>query len=56
MNTETEQMNSSVLENNEVKSVLCREDIVTEYNQRDLFQSIAPLVQNGLYLVPKFID
>jgi aspartyl-tRNA(Asn)/glutamyl-tRNA(Gln) amidotransferase subunit C len=33
-----------------------REDIVTEINQRDLFQSIAPEVQAGLYLVPKVIE
>jgi aspartyl-tRNA(Asn)/glutamyl-tRNA(Gln) amidotransferase subunit C len=33
-----------------------REDIVTEANQRELFQSIAPAVENGLYLVPKVIE
>lgn len=33
-----------------------REDIVTETNQRGLFQSIAPAVENGLYLVPKVIE
>jgi aspartyl-tRNA(Asn)/glutamyl-tRNA(Gln) amidotransferase subunit C len=33
-----------------------REDIVTETNQRELFQSIAPAVENGLYLVPKVIE
>jgi aspartyl-tRNA(Asn)/glutamyl-tRNA(Gln) amidotransferase subunit C len=33
-----------------------REDIVTESNQRELFQSIAPAVENGLYLVPKVIE
>lgn len=33
-----------------------REDIVTETNQRKLFQSIAPAVENGLYLVPKVIE
>ncbi|MEO8418737.1 MAG: Asp-tRNA(Asn)/Glu-tRNA(Gln) amidotransferase subunit GatC [Methylophilaceae bacterium] len=33
-----------------------REDIVTETNQRELFQSLAPAVQNGLYLVPKVIE
>src|SRR5688572_9717900 len=30
-----------------------REDIVTEADQRELFQSIAPRVEAGLYLVPK---
>jgi len=33
-----------------------REDVVTEANQRELFQSIAPAVENGLYLVPKVIE
>jgi aspartyl-tRNA(Asn)/glutamyl-tRNA(Gln) amidotransferase subunit C len=33
-----------------------RPDEVTETNQRDKFQAIAPQVENGLYLVPKVID
>lgn len=33
-----------------------REDQVTEQNQRDKFQTIAPDSQDGLYLVPKVID
>lgn len=33
-----------------------RSDAVTETNQRQLFQSIAPLVQAGLYLVPKVVE
>jgi aspartyl-tRNA(Asn)/glutamyl-tRNA(Gln) amidotransferase subunit C len=33
-----------------------REDVVTESNQRALFQSVAPAVENGLYLVPKVIE
>ena len=33
-----------------------REDIVTEQNQRDTFQSVAPQTQNGLYLVPRVIE
>lgn len=33
-----------------------RDDIVTEADQRELFQSIAPAVENGLYLVPKVIE
>ncbi len=33
-----------------------RPDEVTESNQREKFQSIAPQVENGLYLVPKVID
>ena len=32
-----------------------RADIVTETNQRELFQSIAPKVEAGLYLVPQVI-
>ncbi|VAX14683.1 Aspartyl-tRNA(Asn) amidotransferase subunit C @ Glutamyl-tRNA(Gln) amidotransferase subunit C [hydrothermal vent metagenome] len=33
-----------------------REDEVRENNQRERFQSIAPQVENGLYLVPKVIE
>jgi len=33
-----------------------REDQVTETNQRELFQSIAPQVEAGLYLVPQVIE
>lgn len=33
-----------------------REDAVTETNQRDHFQAIAPSVEAGLYLVPKVIE
>lgn len=29
-----------------------RDDVVTETNQRDVFQKIAPRTQAGLYLVP----
>ena len=33
-----------------------RDDVVTETNQRELFQSIAPAAEDGLYLVPKVIE
>jgi aspartyl-tRNA(Asn)/glutamyl-tRNA(Gln) amidotransferase subunit C len=33
-----------------------REDVITETNQRELFQSIAPQVEDGLYLVPQVIE
>ena len=33
-----------------------REDVVTETNQRELFQTIAPQVEAGLYLVPQVIE
>ena len=33
-----------------------REDVVTESDQRERFQSIAPATANGLYLVPKVIE
>ena len=33
-----------------------RADAVTEANQREAFQAIAPAVENGLYLVPKVIE
>ncbi len=33
-----------------------RPDVVTESNQRDAYQQIAPAVQDGLYLVPKVIE
>jgi len=33
-----------------------REDVVTETNQRELFQENAPAVEDGLFLVPKVIE
>lgn len=33
-----------------------REDIVSEKNQRALFQQTAPQVEAGLYIVPKFME
>jgi aspartyl-tRNA(Asn)/glutamyl-tRNA(Gln) amidotransferase subunit C len=33
-----------------------REDRVTDTDRRDLFQSVAPQVEDGLYLVPKVIE
>ena len=33
-----------------------RADVVTESNQRDAYQAIAPAVEEGLYLVPRVIE
>ena len=33
-----------------------REDIVTEKNQREILQKIAPEVNGGLYIVPQVIE
>ena len=33
-----------------------RDDVVTETDQREAFQAIAPQVEDGLYLVPKVIE
>ena len=33
-----------------------RDDAVTESDARELFQSVAPQVEDGLYLVPKVIE
>jgi len=33
-----------------------RDDVVTERDQHELFQSLAPQVENDFYLVPKVID
>lgn len=33
-----------------------RPDRVAEQDRRELFQTIAPLTEDGLYLVPKVID
>jgi len=33
-----------------------RDDQVTEVDQKDKFQAIAPRVESGLYLVPKVIE
>ena len=37
-------------------SLTLRDDAVTETDQRELFQSVAPATADGLYLVPKVID
>ncbi len=33
-----------------------RPDVVTETNNRELYQENAPVVEDGLYLVPKVIE
>jgi aspartyl-tRNA(Asn)/glutamyl-tRNA(Gln) amidotransferase subunit C len=33
-----------------------RDDVVTEENRRERYQSTAPATENGLYLVPKVIE
>lgn len=33
-----------------------REDVVTEVDQRESFQRVAPQVEAGLYLVPRVIE
>ncbi|MEH6551431.1 MAG: Asp-tRNA(Asn)/Glu-tRNA(Gln) amidotransferase subunit GatC [Pseudomonadales bacterium] len=33
-----------------------RADVISETNQREAFQAIAPQTEDGLYLVPKVID
>jgi aspartyl-tRNA(Asn)/glutamyl-tRNA(Gln) amidotransferase subunit C len=33
-----------------------RPDAVTEENQRELFQSLAPATEAGLYLVPRVVE
>jgi len=33
-----------------------RDDVVSEENQRERFQAIAPQVEKGLYLVPQVIE
>ena len=33
-----------------------RPDAVTETNQRDLYQSVAPAAAEGLYLVPRVVE
>lgn len=34
----------------------CRVDAVVDSNRREAYQSVAPRVENGLYLVPKVIE
>lgn len=43
-------------QNSQQKIQRLREDKVTETNQREAFQAIAPDTEDGLYLVPKVID
>ncbi len=37
-------------------STRLRDDQVTEHNQREAFQAVAPQTEAGLYLVPKVIE
>ncbi|QEL57418.1 Asp-tRNA(Asn)/Glu-tRNA(Gln) amidotransferase subunit GatC [Chromobacterium paludis] len=37
-------------------SLRLRDDVVTESNQRERFQAVAPQVEKGLFLVPKVIE
>lgn len=37
-------------------SLRLREDVVTEHDQRERFQAVAPQVEAGLYLVPKVVE
>jgi aspartyl-tRNA(Asn)/glutamyl-tRNA(Gln) amidotransferase subunit C len=37
-------------------TAVLRPDTVTESDRRDDFQALAPVVEDGLYLVPKVID
>ena len=52
LNTESVRPMAHPLEQNQ----RLRPDVVTEMNQREQFQTIAPQVESGLYLVPKVID
>lgn len=36
--------------------VALREDRVTESDQRERFQAVAPAVEDGLYLVPRVVE
>ncbi len=45
----------STLELTEV-SFPAREDFITEHNQRETLQAIAPKVDDGFYLVPEVIE
>ena len=33
-----------------------RDDVVTETDRRDAYQTVAPAVQDGLYLVPRVVE
>ncbi|MGL6070111.1 Asp-tRNA(Asn)/Glu-tRNA(Gln) amidotransferase subunit GatC [Craterilacuibacter sp.] len=37
-------------------SLRLREDVVTETNHREAYQAVAPMVEKGLFLVPKVIE
>ena len=38
------------------KALRLREDAVTEADERERFQTVAPQIDQGLYLVPKVIE
>lgn len=53
---ETDEVEPLAHPNPFAQSQRLREDNVTEGDLRDRFQTIAPRVSDGLYLVPKVID
>ncbi|MCX7088176.1 MAG: Asp-tRNA(Asn)/Glu-tRNA(Gln) amidotransferase subunit GatC [Methylococcales bacterium] len=55
MNTlDTEQTSPMAHPLNQVQRL--RADVITEVNQREHFQALAPQIEAGLYLVPKVIE
>ncbi|QRN40855.1 MAG: Asp-tRNA(Asn)/Glu-tRNA(Gln) amidotransferase subunit GatC [Neisseriaceae bacterium] len=53
---ETIDMQKVMIFNHHHTHQLLREDEVTEHNQRELFQSLAPEVKHGFYTVSKVIE
>ena len=53
INTDTIAPMSHPLENQQQR---LREDLITESNNRERFQAIAPEILEGLYIVPKVIE
>lgn len=37
-------------------TLITRQDLVTEHNERELLQKLAPQTESGLYLVPQVIE
>ena len=48
--------NISPMSHGQLVTQRLREDIVTEKNQREKLQKIAPEVNGGLYIVPQVIE
>lgn len=55
VNDENRETTTVALPSSDV-TLMTRKDVITEVNQRELLQKLAPKIESGLYLVPLVIE